>query len=118
MYPTSKGKPIIGSKIISLNKIWNFKTDSDNIGLEENWHLKENFKATESRTIKVPSCWEEEFEDFEDNHDYSNLTYQFCTECVIEGDSLDKKELKSKIMEIGDSVVTLAQRKKLKSISM
>ena len=65
MYPTSKGKPILGSKIISLNKIWNFKTDSDNIGLEENWHLKENFKATESRTIKVPSCWEEEFEDFE-----------------------------------------------------
>ena len=38
----------------------------------------------------------QEFEDFEDNHDYSNLTYQFCTECVIEGDSLDKNEIKSK----------------------
>jgi hypothetical protein len=43
MYPTSKDKPILGSKIISLNKIWNFKTDSDNIGLEKNWHFKREF---------------------------------------------------------------------------
>ena len=56
----------------------------------------------------------QEFEDFEDNHDFSNLTYQFCTECVIEGDSLDKNEIKSKIMEIGDSVVIAGSKKKVK----
>ena len=55
-----------------------------------------------------------EFEDFENDHDYSNLTYQFCTECVIEGDSIDKKEIKSKLMEIGDSVVIAGSKKKVK----
>ena len=55
-----------------------------------------------------------EFEDFENDHDYSNLTYQFCTECVIEGDSIDKKEIKSRLMEIGDSVVIAGSKKKVK----
>tara|TARA_Y100000996_G_scaffold415368_1_gene409635 strand:- start:2019 stop:3827 length:1809 start_codon:yes stop_codon:yes gene_type:complete len=55
-----------------------------------------------------------EFEDFENEHDYSNLTYQFCTECVIEGDSIDKKEIKSRLMEIGDSVVIAGSKKKVK----
>ena len=65
MYPTSKDKAILGSKIISLNKFWNFKTDPENIGLGKNWHLKDNFHATKSSLIKVPSCWEEEFQGYE-----------------------------------------------------
>ena len=65
MYPTSKDEAILGSKIISLNKFWNFKTDPENIGLEKNWHLKDNFHATKSSSIKVPSCWEEDFQDYE-----------------------------------------------------
>ena len=65
MYPTSKDKAILGSKIISLNKFWNFKTDPENIGLGKNWHLKDNFHGTKSSLIKVPSCWEEEFQDYE-----------------------------------------------------
>ena len=55
-----------------------------------------------------------EFEDFDNAHDYSNLTYQFCTECVIEGDYIDKKDIKSKLMKIGDSVVIAGSKKKVK----
>ena len=55
-----------------------------------------------------------EFEDFDNSHDYSNLTYQFCTECIITGDSLDKNKIKSKLMEIGDSVVLAGSKKKIK----
>ena len=55
-----------------------------------------------------------EFEELENNHDYSNLTYQFCTECIIEGDSLNKEEIKSKLMKIGDSLVLAGSNKKAK----
>ena len=55
-----------------------------------------------------------EFEDFDNSHDFSNLTYQFCTECVIEGDSLDKSKIKSKLMDIGDSLVLAGSKKKIK----
>lgn len=66
MYLQSKDKSIPASKIISLNKIWDFRTDPKNIGLKENWHIKENINATSAAmAIKVPSCWEEIIEDFE-----------------------------------------------------
>ena len=55
-----------------------------------------------------------EFEELENNHDYSNLTYQFCTECIIEGDSINKEEIKSKLMKIGDSLVLAGSNKKAK----
>ena len=41
-----------------------------------------------------------EFEGFDNNHDYSNLTYQFCTECIIDGNSINKQEIKIKIMKM------------------
>ena len=57
----------------------------------------------------------EELNDFPaDAHDYSNLTYKFCTECIVEGDSIDKAELKSRLIEIGDSLVIAGSKKKIK----
>jgi len=55
-----------------------------------------------------------EVEELANNHDYSNLTYQFCTECIIEGDNINKEEMKSKLMEIGDSLVLAGSKKKAK----
>ena len=60
--------------------------------------------------INIPK----EFEELENKHDYSNLTYQFCTECIIEGAAINKKEIKSKLMKIGDSLVLAGSKKKLK----
>ena len=55
-----------------------------------------------------------ELEEIESNHDYSNLTYQFCTECILEGDNINKEELKEKLTKIGDSLVLAGSNKKAK----
>ena len=55
-----------------------------------------------------------EFENFDNNHDYTNLTYQFCTECIIDGEFIDKNEIKLKLMDIGDSIVLAGSKKKIK----
>ncbi len=60
--------------------------------------------------INIPK----DFEDFDNNHDFTNLTYQFCSECVIEGNNLDKREIKSNLMKIGDSLVLAGSKKKIK----
>ena len=60
--------------------------------------------------INIPK----EFEELENKHDYSNLTYQFCTECIIEGAAINKEEIKSKLMKIGDSLVLAGSKKKIK----
>ena len=60
--------------------------------------------------ISIPK----EFEELDSDHDYSNLTYQFCSECIIEGDSINKEALKLKLMEIGDSLVLVGSNKKVK----
>ena len=55
-----------------------------------------------------------EFLDIDNNHDYSNLTYKFCTECILEGENIDKKELKNKLMNVGDSIVIAGSKSKVK----
>ena len=55
-----------------------------------------------------------EFLDIDNNHDYSNLTYKFCTECILEGKDINKKELKSKLVKVGDSIVIAGSKKKVK----
>ena len=60
--------------------------------------------------INIP----EELNDLSEGHDYSNLTYQFCTECIIEGESINKAEIKSKLLDIGDSLVIAGSKKKVK----
>ena len=55
-----------------------------------------------------------ELEEIASNHDYSNLTYQFCTECILEGDNINKEELKEKLTKIGDSLVLAGSNKKAK----
>ena len=55
------------------------------------------------------------FEDFDNNHDYSNLTYQFCTECVIEGKSINKNEANSNEDDSKDS--SLSEEHSRKGIS-
>ena len=62
------------------------------------------------KNINVPK----EMEELSNNHDYSNLTYQFCTECILEGDNLDKQKIKSNLMKIGDSLVIAGSSKKTK----
>ena len=55
-----------------------------------------------------------ELEEIANNHDYSNLTYQFCTECILEGENINKEELKEKLTKIGDSLVLAGSNKKAK----
>ncbi|MAV65293.1 MAG: hypothetical protein CMG00_08905 [Candidatus Marinimicrobia bacterium] len=52
--------------------------------------------------------------DHAENHDFSNLTYQFCSECLIEGNDIDKSTLKKRLEEIGDSIVIAGSNKKVK----
>lgn len=43
-----------------------------------------------------------------------NETFQFCTECIITGDDIDRDSLKKELMANGDSLVLAGSRKKAK----
>lgn len=50
---------------IPLCRQWQFRQDPDNIGIEQGWFLPEFDFAHGSFPIKVPSCWEEDYQDYE-----------------------------------------------------
>ncbi|NLC65762.1 MAG: DegV family EDD domain-containing protein [Clostridium sp.] len=46
------------------------------------------------------------------NHDInSEITYRYCTECLLEGENLDRKELKNKLKGLGDSLVVAGNKR-------
>jgi beta-galactosidase len=52
-------------EIISLNTLWKFKPDPENTGLEKSWFLDAQVIKDTGSNMSVPSCWEEDFEDYE-----------------------------------------------------
>jgi len=50
---------------ISLNGDWSIVFDDVNEGVEKKWYLNEEFNKLQSKTIEVPSCWEETEENYE-----------------------------------------------------
>ncbi|WP_430814981.1 sugar-binding domain-containing protein [Carboxylicivirga sp. RSCT41] len=50
---------------ISLNGRWNIIFDDTNEGIEKQWYLNEVFSTLNSKTIEVPSCWEETEKNYE-----------------------------------------------------
>ena len=53
-------------EIMSLDGLWQIIFDPKNKGKCERWFEKKIFDLQEKRSIKVPSCWEEIEEDYED----------------------------------------------------
>ena len=51
--------------IISLDTEWTFKLDPENQGIQQDWPRQPEKLATGSRSITVPSCWEEQEEDYQ-----------------------------------------------------
>lgn len=49
----------------SLDGDWQIIFDRENVGLERSWHEHAVFAGLSSRTIPVPSCWEEHEQDYE-----------------------------------------------------
>ena len=47
-----------------------------------------------------------------ENYDDSN--YQFCTECIIEGDSISRKDMKETLTSMGDSFILAGTKSKVK----
>lgn len=46
------------------------------------------------------------------NHDVlSGITYRYCTECLLEGDNLDREDLKNKLKGTGDSLVVAGNKR-------
>tara|TARA_B100002051_G_scaffold276689_1_gene326914 strand:+ start:3680 stop:5488 length:1809 start_codon:yes stop_codon:yes gene_type:complete len=76
--------------------------------------INEFIQSGKIKELSVVINTPKELEEIENNHDYSNLTYQFCTECILEGDNLNKEEIKAKLMTIGDSLVLAGSNKKAK----
>lgn len=50
---------------IDLNNTWRFTLDTGNRGLEEAWYQSAESLSENSTEITVPSCWEEQIEDYE-----------------------------------------------------
>ena len=47
-------------------------------------------------------------------HDQDNLKYQFCTECMIMGENIDRAIIKKDLAELGDSMVIAGSKRKMK----
>ena len=50
---------------IDLNNTWRFTLDTGNRGQEEAWYQSAESLSENSTEITVPSCWEEQIEDYE-----------------------------------------------------
>ena len=48
------------------------------------------------------------------SHDLNDLKFQFCTECMIVGDEIDRKKLRELLMDEGDSMVLAGSKTKAK----
>lgn len=42
------------------------------------------------------------------------ITYQYCTECMVEGKLIDRQKLKSELMEMGDSLIVAGSSEKIR----
>ncbi|NLH33758.1 MAG: DegV family EDD domain-containing protein [Lentimicrobium sp.] len=47
-------------------------------------------------------------------HDHENITYRYCTEAMLVGDDIDREILRSKIDNLGDSLVIAGSPKKMR----
>ncbi len=45
---------------------------------------------------------------------HENLKFQFCTECLIDGDDINRKKLREELMLIGDSLIVAGPKNKAK----
>jgi uncharacterized protein len=51
----------------------------------------------------------------EDQHDYSaDLTFRYCTECLISGHNLDRDTVRETMSKYGDSIVVAGSKRKIK----
>lgn len=47
-------------------------------------------------------------------HDPDSITFQYCTECLIESDALDKKGIRAYLETFGDSLIVAGSHKKMR----
>ena len=46
--------------------------------------------------------------------DYDASTYQFCTECIVEGNEISRRDMKEKLNQMGDSFILAGTKNKIK----
>lgn len=64
--------------------------------------------------IKIELAGEDEIaaSQIEVNHDiYSDITYRYCTECLLEGDGIDSRSIKETLRSLGDSLVVAGNKR-------
>ncbi len=49
-----------------------------------------------------------------DEHAEDDITFQFCTECLLTGDHLDREAIRSTLTNMGDSLIVAGSNKKVK----
>ena len=49
-----------------------------------------------------------------DVENYDDSNYQFCTECIVEGDSINRRDMKEALSTMGDSFILAGTKNKVK----
>ena len=60
-------------EVKNLNGIWNFKIDTDNVGIEEKWYEK---PLTDTVPMAVPASYNDLFTDQESKEHVGNVWYE------------------------------------------
>lgn len=50
--------------------------------------------------------------DFAENHEYQDLTFRYCTECMIESENLDESLIKESLKPFGDSLIVASGKRR------
>jgi len=75
-------------------------------------HYLETGEILNSESIEMHET--DELEANIDIENYDESTYQFCTECIVEGNGISRKDMKEKLNQMGDSFILAGTKDKVK----
>jgi len=65
-------------------------------------------------TMELPEIFNSDEVASETNTTHENLKFQFCTECLIDGEDINRKKLREELMIIGDSLIIAGPKNRAK----
>jgi DegV family protein with EDD domain len=82
--------------------------------LEGIYHFIESGRISDIKRTGLSETEEEELEPHLDEHTVDDITFQFCTECLLVGDNMDREAIREKITSFGDSLIVAGSNRKIK----
>lgn len=74
----------------------------------------ENGRISDIKRQGLSETEDEAMEAHIDEHAFEEITYQFCTECLLVGENMDREKIRESLNKFGDSLIVAGSTKKVK----